>query len=46
MNHSEIKKFFNNLSFSTVLTSILRVKNCFLQFLVDILPLGFGIQKN
>ena len=39
MNHSEIRKFFKSL-FSVVHISVLRVKICFLQFLVDILSLG------
>jgi hypothetical protein len=41
MNLSETKKSYN-LSFSKVQIWVLRVKSFFLQFLVDILPLGSG----
>ena len=41
LNLSETKKSYN-LSFSKVQIWVLRVKSFFLQFLVDILPLGSG----
>ena len=40
MNHSEMGKFLYSLFFSKVQFLVLGVKKFFLQFLVDILPLG------
>ena len=42
MNHLEIRKFLKSLFFQYFQIWVLRVKFFFLQFLVDILPLGSG----
>ena len=41
MNHPEMRKFLQSL-FSKVQIWVLRLKNFYLQFLVNILPLGSG----
>ena len=42
MNHSEMRKFLQSLFFSKGQILDLEVKKAFLQFLVNILPLGSG----